>query len=75
MNAEDSIAGFPDHPHRGFETVTYMQRPHAVQGPSGKPGKFKKRNGAMDDRRQSHHSFRCASRSSTVWSARDEHTG
>ena len=22
--AEDYLAGFPEHPHRGFETVTYM---------------------------------------------------
>ena len=21
---DDYLAGFPDHPHRGFETVTYM---------------------------------------------------
>ena len=23
-NPQDYVAGFPDHPHRGFETVTYM---------------------------------------------------
>ena len=27
-DADDYIAGFPDHPHRGFETVTYMLAGH-----------------------------------------------
>ena len=27
-NADDYIAGFPNHPHRGFETVTYMLDGH-----------------------------------------------
>src|SRR6202171_1609882 len=27
-NADDYIAGFPAHPHRGFETVTYMLDGH-----------------------------------------------
>jgi quercetin 2,3-dioxygenase len=38
-HAADYIAGFPDHPHRGFETVTYMvegrMRHHDNQGNSG----------------------------------------
>src|SRR5688500_8257191 len=27
-NPDDSLAGFPPHPHRGFETVTYMLDGH-----------------------------------------------
>lgn len=38
-NADDYIGGFPDHPHRGFETVTYMlagrMRHHDSTGNSG----------------------------------------
>ncbi len=38
-NPEDYIAGFPDHPHRGFETVTYMlagrMRHHDSAGNAG----------------------------------------
>ena len=38
-SASDYIGGFPDHPHRGFETVTYMlagrMRHHDNQGNSG----------------------------------------
>ena len=29
-NAEDYVAGFPDHPHRGFETVTYILEGHML---------------------------------------------
>jgi quercetin 2,3-dioxygenase len=30
--AGDYIAGFPEHPHRGFETVTYMLAGHMLHG-------------------------------------------
>ena len=29
-NPDDYVAGFPDHPHRGFETVTYMLDGHLL---------------------------------------------
>jgi redox-sensitive bicupin YhaK (pirin superfamily) len=29
-NPDDYIAGFPSHPHRGFETVTYMLDGHML---------------------------------------------
>ena len=28
QNPDDYIAGFPSHPHRGFETVTYLSLIH-----------------------------------------------
>ena len=31
-SASDYIAGFPEHPHRGFETVTYMLAGHMQHG-------------------------------------------
>ncbi|HET8764694.1 MAG TPA: pirin family protein [Rhodanobacter sp.] len=31
-SADDYIAGFPEHPHRGFETVTYMLAGHMRHG-------------------------------------------
>ncbi|MGH8687642.1 MAG: pirin family protein [Burkholderiales bacterium] len=34
-SANDYIAGFPDHPHRGFETVTYMLDGHMQHKDSG----------------------------------------
>ncbi|MGB5853190.1 MAG: pirin family protein [Rhodanobacter sp.] len=33
-SADDYIAGFPEHPHRGFETVTYMLAGHMRHGDS-----------------------------------------
>jgi redox-sensitive bicupin YhaK (pirin superfamily) len=35
-DAQDYLAGFPDHPHRGFETVTYMLAGRIPRCPSRK---------------------------------------
>ncbi|MDI1298102.1 pirin family protein [Methylotenera sp.] len=41
-NPNDYIAGFPDHPHRGFETVTYMLDGHMLhQDHLGNQGNLK----------------------------------
>ena len=47
-NPEDYIGGFPDHPHRGFEAVTYMlagrMRHHDTAGNAGLLGRVSARN-------------------------------
>ncbi|PSJ42433.1 quercetin 2,3-dioxygenase [Zobellella endophytica] len=42
IDAADYIAGFPDHPHRGFETITYMLDGHMLhQDHMGNQGHLK----------------------------------
>jgi redox-sensitive bicupin YhaK (pirin superfamily) len=56
--AGDYIAGFPEHPHRGFETVTYMLAGHMQHGDNhGNRGDLTSRQRAMDDRRPRHPAF------------------
>ena len=50
--ANDYIAGFPPHPHRGFETVTYMLEGRMLhEDHLGHQGPAVVGRGAMDDRR------------------------
>jgi redox-sensitive bicupin YhaK (pirin superfamily) len=39
-NPDDYIGGFPDHPHRGFETVTYMIAGQPLKEPIVQYGPF-----------------------------------
>ena len=49
-------AGFPWHPHRGIETITYVLAGDVEHGDSlGNRGKSRRRRRAMDDRRSRHH--------------------
>ena len=51
-NPGDYIAGFPDHPHRGFETITYMIDGRMRHRDSaGNEGLLGRRRRAVDDRR------------------------
>jgi len=54
---EDYLAGFPWHPHRGIETITYVLAGNVEHGDSmGNRGVISSGDRAVDDRRQWHHS-------------------
>ena len=54
-NPNDYRAGFPWHPHRGIETITYVLAGSVEHGDSlGNKGKMTAGDGAMDEGRQRH---------------------
>ena len=60
-NPQDYIGGFPDHPHRGFETVTYMIAGRMRHRDSaGHEGPAAERRRPVDDRRARRHPLRAA---------------
>ena len=53
---EDYLAGFPWHPHRGIETITYVLAGTVEHGDSmGNRGAIAAGRRAVDDRGQRHH--------------------
>ena len=53
---EDYLAGFPWHPHRGIETITYVLVGTVEHGDSlGNQRHARRRRRAVDDRGQRHH--------------------
>ena len=60
-NPQDYIGGFPDHPHRGFETVTYMIAGRMRHRDSaGHEGLLSERRRAVDDGRARRDPLRAA---------------
>ena len=60
-NPGDYVAGFPDHPHRGFETVTYMiEGRMRHQDNAGNGGTLTSGRRPVDDGRPRHRPFRDA---------------
>ena len=60
-NPQDYIGGFPDHPHRGFETVTYMIAGRMRHRDSaGHEGLAAERRRPVDDGRARRHPLRAA---------------
>ena len=54
-NPADYLAGFPWHPHRGIETITYVLAGSVEHGDSlGNKGRNDRRRRAVDDRGQRH---------------------
>ena len=61
FNPKDYVKGFPWHPHRGMETVTYMWDGEVEHGDSlGNTGVIKSGDVQMDDRWLGHNSSRNA---------------
>ena len=53
---DDYLAGFPWHPHRGIETITYVLAGDGrARRQPRQPGRARRRRRAVDDRGQRHH--------------------